>query len=75
MEITKEQKDKIKKACEVAGEYFKKHPEAILLGMELMFEDTQKAIKEHFDKMPPDKQVKLINKLREINCQLDEEQV
>ena len=74
MKISENDKNTIKKACEAMAEYSEKYPEMIKIGMYLVFEDAQKAIRDHFDNLPEDKRIKLICQLKEIEYDLDKSQ-
>jgi hypothetical protein len=66
MNFTEEDEIKVKKALESMRDYFEKHHEAIKEGMNLVFEDTQKSIQDAFNRMPLNRRIKLISRLKEI---------
>lgn len=46
--------------------YIKEHPEEIRLGIDKQFLELKEDFKNRFDALPPDKQIKLMRKLNEL---------
>ena len=69
-----EKKEKIKERCKAMANIWKRvmleHPEMVIAAPDIMFMDMQKTFKDYWETLPPEKKLKLLNRLNEVKNDL-----